>query len=91
MKQIKLKKGEKQGDWTLVSYLGKGGNGEVWKCVNSKGEVGAIKFLKFANIKSYNRFIDEIKVLEENSDIIGIIPIIDKFFQHPLKTVYLFM
>lgn len=73
-----FKKNQKFNDWTLVSYLGGGGNGEVWKCVNSKGEFGAIKLIKTLKQKSYNRFLDEISVIEANSDIEGIIPIIDK-------------
>ena len=52
--------------------------GEVWKCENSKGEIGAIKLIKTLKSKSYDRFLDEIKVIEDNSDIEGIIPIIDK-------------
>ncbi|MGS2738759.1 protein kinase domain-containing protein [Sinomicrobium sp. M5D2P17] len=73
-----FKKGQKFNDWTLVSYLGGGGNGEVWQCENSKGKIGAIKLIKTLTQKSYNRFLDEIKVVEANSDIDGIIPIIDK-------------
>lgn len=73
-----FKKGQKFNDWTLVSYLGGGGNGEVWQCENSKGEIGAIKLIKALKQKAYNRFLDEIAVIEANSDIDGIIPIIDK-------------
>ena len=73
-----FKKGQKFKDWTLISYLGGGGNGEVWKCKNSKGEIGAIKLIKALKPKSYDRFLDEIKVIEDNSDVEGIIPIIDK-------------
>lgn len=29
------RKGKKFGDWTLTSFKGGGGNGEVWACVNS--------------------------------------------------------
>ncbi|MDE0472846.1 MAG: hypothetical protein OXH57_13005 [Ekhidna sp.] len=38
-----IKKGQKFGEWTLLSFLGGGGNGEVWKCTNKKGEISAIK------------------------------------------------
>lgn len=85
MKRTFFRKGQKFGDWTLLSFLGGGGNGEVWKCENSKKEEGAIKLLKSVNFKPYNRFIDETKVLENNSDIIGIIPMIDKFLPKTLK------
>lgn len=76
---MKYKKGKKIGKWTLKEFLGSGGNGEVWKCSNTKGDFGAIKLLKYKSKKSYQRFLDEIKVMEENTDIPGIIPIIDTF------------
>ena len=85
MKQTLFQKGQKFGDWTLISFLGGGGNGEVWECENSKKEKGAIKLLKSVNSKPYNRFIDETKVIENNSDIIGIIPMIDKFLPKIIK------
>lgn len=72
------RKGSKFGNWTLTSYKGGGGNGEVWSCTNSAGETKAIKLLKKINPKPYNRFVDETTVIEQNSDIIGIIPIIEK-------------
>lgn len=77
MKQL-YRKGEKFGDWTLNFYQGGGGNGEVWACSNANGEEYAIKLLKRVKYKSYNRFIDETTVIEQNSDIIGIIPIKEK-------------
>jgi serine/threonine protein kinase len=72
-------KGQKFNDWILDSYLGGGGNGEVWSCFNSSGEKNAIKLLKKVKAKSYSRFIDEATVVSANSDIIGIIPILDKY------------
>lgn len=78
MRKRQFKKGQKFNDWNLISYLGGGGNGEVWRCDNSKGQGGAIKLIKALKPKSYVRFKDEIKVIEDNSDIEGIIPIIDK-------------
>ena len=79
MKKRKFEIGQRFGDWTLNEYLGGGGNGEVWKCINNKGEEGAIKLLKSVKSKSYSRFLDETSVIENNSDIVGIIPIIDKY------------
>lgn len=77
MKHI-YKSGEKFGKWTLMQYLGGGGNGEVWRCKNENGKEGAIKLLKTIKPKSYSRFLDETHILEQNSDINGIIPMIDK-------------
>lgn len=73
-----FKKGQKFSDWTLTSYLGGGGNGEVWTCQNSKGESQAIKLLKKIKPKSYTRFTDETTIIEKNSEIDGLIPIKEK-------------
>jgi len=78
------RKGKKFGDWTLTSFKGGGGNGEVWACVNSAKDEKAIKLLKRIKPKSYNRFVDETTVLEQNSDVVGIIPIEEKHL--PQKT-----
>ena len=50
----------------------------MWACINSAGSEKAIKLLKKIKPKSYNRFIDETTVIEQNSDIVGIIPIEEK-------------
>lgn len=75
----------------LQGYLGGGGNGEVWRCINKDGKEGtenyegAIKLLKSIKSKPYARFLDEVIVIEGNSDIQGIIPMIDKFLPKELK------
>lgn len=78
MKKI-FKKGQEFGKWTLESYLGGGGNGEVWQCKDKEGNDGAMKLLKTIKPKPYARFLDETTIIEKNSDIAGIIPMIDKF------------
>lgn len=72
------RKGARFGRWTLDKYLGGGGNGEVWTCSDNKRITGAIKILKKIKSTPYSRFTDEIKVLEANTDIEGMIPILDK-------------
>ena len=72
-------------DWTLISYLGGGGNGEVWACQNSKGEKYAIKLLKKIRPVPYSRFKDETNVIERNSDIIGLMPLIEKHLPEKLN------
>lgn len=84
MKRL-FKKGQKFNDWQLTSFLGGGGNGEVWACINSKGQESAIKLLKKIRPKAYNRFIDEIDTILKNSDIKGIIPITEKFLPQKLN------
>ncbi|HCT30051.1 MAG TPA: serine/threonine protein kinase [Bacteroidales bacterium] len=80
-----FKKGQKFKNWTLTRYLGGGGNGEVWSCQNSNGENYAIKLLKKIKPKAYRRFIDETTVIVNNSDIEGLIPIIDKHLPSQLN------
>ena len=56
-----FRKGQKFNDWTLTQYLGGGGNGEVWACQNSKGDINAIKLLKKTKLPSpRRRGVDEI-------------------------------
>ena len=74
------------GQWKLRSNLGGGGNGEVWDCTNKEGNLRAIKLLKKPNIKAYHRFVDETNIIEKNSDIQGIIPILDKYLPNDLQT-----
>jgi len=81
----KIKKPIQYGEWTPISKLGNGGNGEVWKCRDKTGQIGAIKLLKSIRPKSYERFLDEVKTIEANSDIEGILPIIDKFLPEEIE------
>ena len=73
-------KGKTFGDWQARKFLGEGGNGEVWLASNSS-EKAAIKLLTKLDDnkgeKIYARFKDEVKVVNENSDIEGLLPIID--------------
>jgi serine/threonine-protein kinase len=77
--QQKIGKRQKFGQWILKKHLGDGGNGHVWKAVNSDGEEVAIKFLTNIDGKPYARFRDEVNVILKNSDIDGILPIIDYY------------
>jgi serine/threonine-protein kinase len=79
-----FKKGQRFGNWELIVYLGGGGNGEVWQCVDGNGISKAIKLLKRIRPKSYSRFFDETVVLERNSDIDGIVPIVEKFLPNKI-------
>src|SRR5437868_61900 len=85
MRRTLFNKGQKFGSWTLHSYIAGGGNGEVWRCTSAAGELNAIKLLKSVNPKSYSRFLDETTVIENNANIDGIIPMIDKFLPKDLK------
>jgi serine/threonine-protein kinase len=80
------KKGQKFGPWSLSSFLGAGGNGEVWLCMNSARECKAIKILKRVKPKSYQRFVDETNVLIANADIDGIVPLVDSYLPENLSS-----
>lgn len=70
---------EKYGNWTLLSRINSGGNGEVWVCRNDAGDKRAIKVLRKNHSIAYQRFIDEITTILENQDIKGVISIEDQF------------
>lgn len=70
---------EKYVNWTLLSRINSGGNGEVWVCRNDKGEKRAIKLLRKNHSTAYQRFIDEITTILENQDIDGVVKIEDHF------------
>lgn len=65
------------GTWSLINRIGQGGNGEVWLCSDGVNE-RAIKILKKVRSKSLQRFTDETLVLENNNDLSGIVPILEK-------------
>ena len=81
----KISKGDKIGGWTLRKRLGSGGNGVVWEAENQEKKIAAIKILTKIKELAYCRFIDEIKVIKENSDIEGIIPILDYHLPESLE------
>lgn len=78
---LKLRKGQKFGDWQLREFLGEGGNGFVWLASGSTSNEAAVKILaKFdgkSKSKVYARFRNEVEVVQANSDIGGILPILD--------------
>lgn len=85
----KIRKRSKFGNWKLIKFLGSGGNGVVWLAKNSGGEMGAIKILSnLKGRKTYERFKVEIDVLIKNSDIKGILPILDLFLPENIDTEF---
>ncbi|MGO9569493.1 MAG: serine/threonine protein kinase [Desulfomonilaceae bacterium] len=72
-------KGDRFGRWVLVGRLGSGGNGEVWRAENEKSKIAAIKLLRKnkLSIKAYQRFRDEVGAVIKNSDVGGILPVLD--------------
>lgn len=81
----KFEEGQMFDKWVLKSFVNTGGNGEVWVAENNKKQRVAIKILKKIKKTAYARFIDEINIVKKNSDIVGILPIIDCFFPDKLS------
>lgn len=67
------------GRWTLIRYIGGGGNGVVWQCRDADGEEYAIKMLKYAYKEPYSRFYDEVTFMESFGSIPGVLPVVAKY------------
>lgn len=78
--------GDKFGNWTLCEYINSGGNGEVWKAKGTDNKVTALKLLKNIKKKAYSRFCDEIKSVNANSDIRGVLPIVESYLPKSIST-----
>lgn len=78
MVKIILKKDRMVGDWKLVEKLGEGGNGDVWKVKDTKGEDFAIKILKNIDEITFKRFSIEENTLRRIK-IDGVISLVDSF------------
>lgn len=75
----KIHKGQVFGVWKLKKHLGNGGNGDVWLALSSENQEVAVKLLREVKRKTYARFIDEVNVIKANSDVDGILPILDSY------------
>ena len=65
------------GGWQLISVLGRGGNGEVYRA-EKDGAVGALKRLsqRHATSGRTTRFQDEVQALRSCADIPGVLPVL---------------
>lgn len=77
-KKLKVKKGRSIGNWKLIDKLGAGGNGDVWKVVDSKANEYAIKVLRNIDQITYNRFKSEVYILK-HLNIDGVMNIVESF------------
>jgi serine/threonine protein kinase len=73
----------KLGDWSYdpkVDFLGRGGNGKVYRAVNSKAVTGALKRLhRGVTEQRRQRFDDEIAAMRACGDIRGCLRILDSY------------
>ena len=76
-----MKSGQKIDSWELIEFLGKGGNGEVWKAFRPENDFVALKVLKSRQPGSepYKRFESEIEILQKIGARKGIVRLIDSF------------
>jgi serine/threonine protein kinase len=73
-----MNRGDELGRWRLVDQLGRGGNGEVWRCVGPNGEYAAIKVLmNQRSPERLGRFRNEIAFLLGLGQRPGVVPIVD--------------
>jgi Protein kinase domain len=72
------------GRWELLNFVGRGGNGQVWRARSDKGEFGAIKVLHKATAKKANqRFRDEVQAMRDCAGIKGVLPLLDAHLPDP--------
>jgi serine/threonine protein kinase len=77
--RTKYKAGDALGDWTLVTMLGSGGNGDVWQAESHDGQSAAVKVLHRTAGRDYDRFKREVGICETLSpDDTAILPVLDK-------------
>ncbi len=83
--RLSLKSGAKTKHFTLKKEIGTGGNGDVWKASKDGHEDFAVKILRELTGISYKRFRNEIRALDDNKDIQGIIPMVAHHFPDDLS------
>ena len=73
-----MNRGDQLGGWHLIDQLGRGGNGEVWRCVGPDGTEAAIKvLLNQRSPERLARFRNEIAFLLGPGQRPGVVPILD--------------
>jgi Protein kinase domain len=70
------RKGQIVDGWQLKSWLGGGGNGNVWRARHSEHGVAALKILKSRDRDRWQRFRDEVKIMREHRDHPGVLRLI---------------
>jgi hypothetical protein len=71
-----VKPGDQIDGWTLVSELGKGGNGTVWVAAHAEHGQRALKLLSGHGGDRWQRFRDEVAIMRELGDHPGVLPLV---------------
>ena len=74
---MKRKEGDVVGKWTLVRFLGGGGNADVWRAKYGRASV-ALKLLHRTDPEGYARFRREVEICERTDPAeVAILPVLD--------------
>jgi serine/threonine protein kinase len=76
MTPMTRRSGDKLDGWALVSQLGRGGNGEVWRAVHPQYGEAALKILLRRSGDRWQRFCDEVNVMRKLGHRPGLLPLI---------------
>lgn len=78
MKQPSLRKGDTIARWTLVSWLGSGGNAEVWRAQDAEVTMAVkVLFTKKPDSEPYQRFRREVDFMRQMGSFPGVLPLHD--------------
>jgi hypothetical protein len=71
-----LEAGDEIDGWSLLEPLGSGGNGEVWRAVHDVFGEAALKVLSRRKGDRWQRFCDEVQVMENLAGTPGLLPLV---------------
>lgn len=76
-KAARSRPGDKIGRWTLVEFIGGGGNGSVWRASSGGEPDRALKILRNLSQTARLRLAAEVEALRLARDIEGVIPLLE--------------
>jgi serine/threonine protein kinase len=78
-----MKAGDQIDDWTLIAPLGEGGNGKVWRATRAGLGECALKVLSRKGGDRWQRFRDEVTVMQQLGDHPGVLKLLASQLPHP--------
>lgn len=76
VKVRRMKAGDQIDDWTLIAPLGEGGNGKVWRATRAGLGECALKVLSRKGGDRWQRFRDEVTVMQQLGDHPGVLKLL---------------